>query len=90
MKSVIPAIKAHLSVKEIEAYTENGCNIKPSSGKKLYRIDYWKAVELAHPRANDFGSMSCFDGSDAAKELMKELFPNALVQLNIPCLVFEA
>lgn len=82
-------IKKHLAVKPIDSYTGSGCNIAPKPGYFLYQIDYWEATEKWHPRAGMFGSCSVYDGLDAAKALMKQMFPKAEIRLGIPCLVFE-
>ena len=83
-------LKQYLSIQPIGAYTENGRNITASQGRLLYRIDYRDAVKNHHSRSGDFGSMSTFDGLDAAKELMLESHTGALIRLGIPTLVFEA
>ncbi len=86
--NTISKIKSLLKIEKIESYTENGCNIRPLPSQSMYRIDYWEAVNQAHPNAHEFGSMSTSDGHDAAIALAKELFGSVSVRLDIPTLVF--
>ena len=78
-----------MNIVEIDTYTQNGCNIRPCGGLKLYQIDYSEVLQNL-PRYGEFGAMSTFDALDMAKDMMKENFPNAKVLLGIPILVFEA
>jgi hypothetical protein len=82
-------LKQFLSIQQVDAYKENGCNIRASAGKSLYRIDYWDALKNL-PNHGRFGAMTTFDGTEAAQQLMKESYPDAVVRLGIPCVVFEA
>ena len=59
-------------------YKEHGCNITGNLG----------VIKLPPP-SGVFGAMSCFDNLDAAKKIMIESHPNAVVKLGIPDLVFS-
>ena len=78
----------NLNIEQIESYHNSGCNIYPALDETLYIINYWEASRSL-PAAGNFGSMACFDGLEAAKELANSTFgQNWFIKLELPDLVF--
>ena len=71
-----------------QGYTRHGCNILASEGTKIGMVDY-----NAHTTNHEFGGAYKKGGMlqwlDKAKALVLGQYPNAVIKLGIPDLVFE-
>lgn len=78
-----------MKVEKINSYHNSGCDIYPLPNETLYVIKYWEYSKNL-PNSGKFGSMSCFDGLEFAKELADKIFGKGKwnLKLDLPDLVF--
>jgi hypothetical protein len=70
-----------------QGYTKHGCNILPFDNIKVGMVDY-----NAHTTNHEFGGAyrrgGLYEWQEKAISLVKEQYPEALIRLHIPDLVF--
>jgi hypothetical protein len=71
-----------------QGYTRHGCKILPSDARKVGMVNY-----NAHTTNYDFGGAfrrgGLYEWMDKAEALVKKYYPDAVIRLSIPDLVFE-